>query len=989
MTFKRFMAMALLAIFALGCTKKSSVKKSFSGYKFLKEDKVESIDSTVVQLEHEKSGAHIVLLKNQDPALSFMVGFRTPPYDDTGLFHIFEHAVLEGSRLYPSKSNFFHLANSSVASFINAMTGSVYTLYPFVTRSTKDFDNLLSVYMDAVFFPNVLEDPRIIKREGWRYEMTPEGKLGINGIVLSEMKGAFSSPYRSIWFNVSRAMVPNTPYNYSSGGLPSKVATLTFDQINDAHKKYYHPQNSVIYLYGDVDLDKTLATIDKDFLSHFEKTKDYQAPKIDTQKDFNYPKAPFKASYPGKEAPHRTFLAKGYILGEDLNPTEETAASVLMQAFIENDASPLKLRILNEGLSKTTFSIGVGGEENGIALVFEGSDEDQLKKIENVINEEFDKIIKNGMDQELLTSILNSYEFSYKEKNSNGSHKGLQLGFIVLDNWINQSQPMNEALDFVTKFKKVRTLLKDEAFIKDFFKKRLEENQKTRWIVLTPDKDFSHKFNAGLDEQVQEALKAKDLAEYKKEDDIFKEWVASKESDEILAKTPILALEDIDADEKPVEFKKEMKDQTTYLEYPQETSGISYIDLYFDLSGVERENLKNLEFFTSFIQKTDTQNYKFTKLSKEIDTYLGGLSFNFTTYQSMKNLSDFKPTLKVSLRFIDENKDKAMSLVKELLINNKFTPESRIKNLVDEMKTNMVSGISGRAPGLSMSAASKSFFPAQGAFNDETGGGVFENYIHNENISPATLIKNLKLIGEQVFNQKRLYLASITATNDELKELKSNISDLKQDLPEGASENQTWAFNDQPNYDGYAIPGEVQYVSQVTSYKEKGLEYNGSMLVYARYLNNNYMTPKLREQAGAYGGGASFSKNGLFSMSTYRDPNLSKSFDIFADAVDFMEEEKLTTDKLKPAILGSLKSYYRDKSVYEKTSTMTWLYLTDQSWDDYMQTKKEILTTKPEHIAKINEVLKKALNDSSKAVAGNAKKLKAEAGFLKKVLTIQ
>lgn len=251
------------------------------------------------------------------------------------------------------------------------------------------------------------------------------------------------------------------------------------------------------------------------------------------------------------------------------------------------------------------------------------------------------------------------------------------------------------------------------------------------------------------------------------------------------------------------------------------------------------------------------------------------------------------------------------------------------------------------------------------------------------------MVKTLNEVAGQIFNQKRLFLTSITSTESKLDSLTSEVASLKKALSEKATKDQTWSFNDQPDYDGYAIPGEVQYVSQVTSYKENGMEYNGSMLVYSRYLNNNYMTPKLREQAGAYGGGASFSQNGLFRMSTYRDPNLSKSFDIFSKAVNFMENEELTEEKLKPAILGSLKPYYRDKSIYGKTNTMTWLYLTDQTWEDYMQTKKEILSTKPKHIKKINEVLKKALNDSSKAVAGNAKKIKDEAGFLKKVLTIQ
>ena len=994
-----FLSLLLIPFIISGCTGKSGSDRvggenpiksgtKISGYKEIGREVVESIGSEVVKLKHEKSGASVVLIMNGDPALSFMAGFRTPPYDDTGLFHIFEHAVLEGSRLYPSKSNFFHLANSSVASFINAMTGPVFTLYPFVTRSPKDFDNLMSVYMDAVFFPNVLQDPRIIQREGWRYELTPDKKsLAINGIVLSEMKGAFASPYRSLWFNLSRALIPNTPFSYESGGLPEKVATLTFEQIKEAHKKYYHPQNSVIYLYGDVDYAKTLKTIDQQFLSEFSKTDDYQPPKIDIQKNFNYPTPVVQASYPGSDGPSKDFVAKGFILGPELTQTEENAASVLIQAFVENDAAPLKLRVLKEGLAKSSFSASIGGRDNGMAFVFEGSESKNREALEKVITEEVEKIVKNGMDEQLLNSILNKYEFSYKEKNSNGSHKGMQLGSIVLGNWLYNLRPLEEDLDFVSQFKKLRKLLADKQYVKDFFKRYIQENDKVRWVVLQPDKNFSQKFNAGLDEQIKNALKEKGLDKFAQEDAVFKEWVAMKESPEILKKTPTLELADIKADEKPIEVQKKKGDYETLI-YPQETSGISYINLFFDLQGVSQEDLKNLELFTGFIDRTDTKNYKFDNLSKEIDTWLGGLSFSVSVYQSAKDPEKFKPALVVSLRYIDDNREKSMGLVKELLTENTFSPVERMNNLMDELKTGMVSGVSGRAPSLSMMAAIKNFYPAQGAFNEETSGGVFENYILNSEIEIEPLIQSLNRISDRVFDQKRLFLTAITASPNQIKNVEKDIKKLHSALPSNGQVDQKWSFENQADYDGYIIPGEVQYVSLATSFRGK-IDYSGTMAVYSLYLNNNYMTPKLREQAGAYGGSASFSRNGLFSMSTYKDPNLKKSLEIFSGAVDFMKNETLDAETLKPAILGSLKSYYRDKSIYAKTSFMTYLHLTDRTWEDYMQIKKEILATTPEKIQKISSVLEEVMKEAKTGVAGNASKVKAEAEFLKNILTLR
>ena len=266
-----------------------------------------------------------------------MIGFRTPPYDDTGLFHIFEHAVLAGSKRLPSKSNFFHISNSSVASLVNAFTSSDNTRYPFVTRSTQEYDNMMQSYLDAVFFPNAIKDPRIMQREGWRYEVHPQTKkMSINGIVLSEMKGVYSNPYSNLGYQIGHNLLPDTPYAFESGGFPEKISTLSFQQIVDAHKKYYHPQNSLIYLYGDLNFKEKLQKIDKLFLSEFTKNKNFKRPTISLQKNFDYPTALVEATYPGPKQANKDFVTKAFVLGPDLSSDDENAATVLMNAFVNN-----------------------------------------------------------------------------------------------------------------------------------------------------------------------------------------------------------------------------------------------------------------------------------------------------------------------------------------------------------------------------------------------------------------------------------------------------------------------------------------------------------------------------------------------------------------------------------------------------------------------------------------------------------------------------
>ena len=966
----------------------TSCTPNYPSYKTLDSFKLKSFDGKVIRLTHKKSGAQLVLIKNKDQARSFMAAFRTPPYDDTGLFHIFEHAVLAGSRLYPSKSNFKNISRSSIASFINAMTGSVYTLYPFVTRDPKDFENLLSVYMDAVFFPNIVKNPRIMKREGWRYEILPGAKtMSINGVAFSEMKGFFANPYQLLRRNLSRFFLPQTPYSYSSGGLPDKISDLQFQQIVEAHKKYYHPQNALICLYGDLDFKKTLAEIDTQFLNHFDKNKNFKTPEIPRQTDFKDSTPPLLTErYPGSKGENKDFVAKGYLL-DKLTPLEENAMSVMLNAFASNNIAPLKLHILKEKLAKSVF-YSLVGDSNALAFVFEGADSSKRKQLEDVFQEELTKIVEQGLDQKLLTSLLNKYEFLEKEGNHNSSHKGFFLNWTILDHWLYLDQSLEKKLDTVYQFKKLRHHLKDKKFVKSFFKKNFQENTRSRWLVMKPDPLFSKKFNETLKEKIAIALKQKTFSEYEKEYKLYREWILEKEPQEIIEKTPLLKLSDLKAEDNPIPFNKFQESSYEIIEYPQSTNGISYVRLFFDLKGIKEDHLKNLKLFIRLFKKTDTKNYSFKELSKEIDSYIGSIDFSIEAHQSLKNTKQFKPLMVVKLDFLNENLTKSMRLLKELLIHSKFSPEDQVQSLLEEMKTGFSHSMTRRARGFSNQSARKAFFPIYGAFNDEVKGGVFAEYFLKSKLNFLRLIPQFQSLLKNIFNQDRLHLITIVAEKNKLKTVKTKLKKLTRFLPAQGLKDQQWLFSKQKTYQGYAIPGEVQFLTETASFKDQGLKYSGVLKVYSQYLDTYFLHPRIREQAGAYGAWNSFNRNGLWTLSTYRDPNLKKSFEIFSQAVNFMKEEKLNEKKLKPAILGSLKPFYQDRSSAGKANLMTALYLSDLTWADYIKTKKEILETRPEDFQEINQALEKALKKSQKSVAGNANILKKEAPFLKEVLSL-
>lgn len=984
-----------IAIFFTVCNSKLSIASNKTNaqphdpYKILTAFQLPSLKAEVVELEHRQSGARLIIVKNFDPARTFTISFKTLPYDDTGVFHVLEHAVIEGSRLYPSKSSFNRVKNSSLASFANALTTSTSTYYPFVTKDPRDFDNLLSFYMDSVFFPKVIKDPRLVKREGWRYEVDPVTKrMSTNGIVFNEMKGKFASPYWNLFSHLHSSVLPQTPYSYSFGGQPEKVITLKFEQVVEAHKRYYHPQNSMIYLYGNIDYEKTLDTIDREFLSHFKRTPGFIPDKISLQTNSNYPSDVVQATYPAVTRGGGDFIVKSYVLGP-MERAEENAAYILISAFASSPSSPLRHRIPSESLARSIFFTDLKGHDNTYSFIFDGTEGSKRKRLGEVLDEEIDRVINQGLDQDSLTAILNEFEFSYKNKYSNGSHRGLSLGSSIRSYWLHQKQTLEQTLDVVKLFQEIRKLLQDENFIKDFFKKYLRDNDHSRWLVMKPDPSFSQKFNATIEKQIEEALKVKPIEEYEEEDKFYQQWVKAEEPPEVVNKIPLLKLSDIKVDEQPVDFKKSEMDSTQVIEYPQETSGISYVKLFFNLRGVEEEDLKNLSLFTSLIGKTDTINFPYQDLSKQIGIYTGGIGFSVASYRSAKEQEKFTPMLFVKLIFLDENREKGFSVLKELLTESQFSPLEQVNNLVKEMQSEIANSLPSQGSSLTFGAATKNLFPEFGGFRQEAKGVTFKKYMLNTEIDPKFLSSRLKKMLKDIFNQNRLDLATITGEENELGKLMGDLEKLKNSLP--VSENSTdhiWAFSHQKVYDGFAIHGEVQNNVEAVSLKDQGLQYSGSMDVYSQYLNTQFMIPRLREQGGAYNAGAYVNRY-VFILFTGNDPHLQKTFDIFSESTDFMENEKPDMEKLKPAIFGALSLYYSDTSVEEKTGLITNLHLTDQNWDDYLQTKREILNTTPEDIQELNRVLTSAFGNSIKSVAGNPEKIRQEASFLKNIVSFQ
>lgn len=963
-----------------------------SSYKIINEFYSSSIDSKVVELIHKKSGARLVLIKNQDLATSFTISFKTPPYDNTGLFHVFEHSVLDGSRMYPSKSNFLRINTASVGSFINALTGSDFTMYPFVTRNSQDFNNLLSVYMDAVFFPKVITDPKIMQREGWHYKFDSKTKkLSIEGTVFSEMQGVFNNPLRWIYKDLNKLLLPQTPYKYTNGGIPEDIATLRFEQLVQAHKIYYHPQNSTITLYGDLDYTKTLNTIDKQFLKEFTKKDKSHVPTIAKQVSFKKITSPYlRSTYPGLNTPDSSFLSKAYLL-DSLTLLEEQALQIMMRAFVINDGSSLNMQTLNLGLAKSIiYDPFLQGDNRAARFTFQGTDKSKFQDLDKLFKKEINQVIDQAFDQDLLESVLNEYEFQFKNE-KNQDLKGYTLGHMIHEYFRYKSTiSLEQALDLQTAFKKLRKLFKDKQFVKSFFKKHFKDNKKSFWLLTEPDPQHAQKFEKAITKLTNQALEKKSLTWHQEQYKKYQEWTSSKEPKSITNKLKSLKLADFVKNEKAISVYKSQVKSFEMLEYPQQTNGISYINFFFDLKGIKASQLKLLPFFIKALQKTDTKNYNYLKLSKLFNFYIGEIKFKieehpiYDTKNIQNSNNSFRTFLKVRLSVLNENYEKSLNLLQELLTHSKFSPAQRMESVISKLKSQTKISTSERAIYLAIHLAKKPFLLNRGSFLDEIKGAAFEKYILKSKKDINKIIPEFKNMFKNIFNQKRLHLVTNSSDKETLKTSKPLLIEFYSSLPKQASANQAWFFKNQKNYNSYAIESNVQYLSESFSFKDMGLSYKGSLVVYTKYLDF-HLYRLLREQGAAYGAQNSVRRDGIWTMLTYRDSNLKKSFDVFANSINLMKQElkTLNQDQLTPYILDSLKFFYKDQSIADKASFMTELHLSKLTWADHMKLKQEILKTNVKDFQKITKACEGAFLNSKKAVVGNAKKINKEFNFPK------
>ena len=956
--------------------------KKLDAYEVIEAREIEDLNSYGYLLRHKKTGARVTLLSNDDNNKVFYIGFRTPPADSTGVAHIIEHTVLCGSRNFPVKDPFIELAKGSLNTFLNAMTYPDKTVYPVASCNDKDFQNLMHVYLDAVFYPNIYREEKIFKQEGWHYELeNAEDELTINGVVYNEMKGAFSSPDDVLDREVLNSLFPDTPYGTESGGDPDVIPDLTYEEYLDFHRKYYHPSNSYIYLYGDMDMAEKLDFIDKEYLSAYEALAVDSA--IAAQESFKAPKEIQKeySIAEGESEKENTYLAYNTVIGGNLDRKLYIAFQVLDYALCSAPGAPLKQALTEHGIGKEIYST----YDNGVmqpyfSVVAKNAEADRKAEFVSIIEEVLKEQVSRGIDKKALQAGLNYFEFKYRESDFGSYPKGLIIGLQVLDSWLyDDSKPFIhiEANDTFVALKEEL----EKGYYESLIEKYLLDNTHKTVIVLSPVKGLTAKKDGELQKKLQDykaTLNAQEVADIVRQTKELEQYQEEPSPKEALEKIPLLTREDMKKEaENYINEERHAKD-TLILFHDIFTNGIGYLRFVFDIGQIPAELFPYIGVLKNVLGMVDTQNFAYGDLFHETNIKTGGVQMVVNTYTNAQNMADYKMTFEVKAKVLYENLSDAFRLVEEIILRSKFDDEKRLYDVIAEVQSRMQASMMSAGHSLAAVRA-LSYFSPTAAVAEQISGipqyRLLERLESSFDEEKEVLIKNLKQLVKSIFRPENL-MVDYTASEKEYPGIEELVEKFKQSLFTEPVEKCSYAPALEKKNEGYLTSAQVQYVCRAGNFINKGLPYTGALKVLKVMMGYDYLWNRVRVKGGAYGCMCSFGKSGDSYFVSYRDPNLEKTVEVYEKAADYIATFDADERTITQFIIGAVSDLDvpmtpATKGMYSMTG-----YLTGLPFEKVQQERDELLAVSAETIRSLAGHIRAFMEDDCLCVVGNEEKLK-------------
>lgn len=959
------------------------------GFRLNKISEIAEISANAYEFEHVKTGARLFYVAADDDNKVFYIGFRTPPKDDTGVAHIVEHSTLCGSTKYPLKEPFVELVKGSLNTFLNAMTYPDKTVYPVASRNAKDFRNLEDVYLDAVFNPAMLSTPEILLQEGWHYEIeNPDAPLTYSGVVLNEMRGAFSSPEDILSRKSLHELFPDNCYGYESGGDPDVIPSLTQEDFTAFHKKFYHPSNSYIYLYGDVDIDEQLEYLDREYLSKFDKIE--VDSEISRQPPFTEMKR-VEDFYPiGDEetADEKTFISLNYLVGDVTDSTTILGLEILSHALFTTPAAPLKKAILDSQLGK---DVDAGMDEDlrqpPFNITLTGSEPDRADKFYELVTSEMKKLVAQGIDKTLLEASISLLEFRLREADFGLAPKGLILGLRGLKTWLYGGDP-TVYFRYEDDLKTVKDGL-NARYFENLLQKYFIDNLHKVLITLAPSKTVAKE---------REAAQAAKLAEIKSKmsaDEIARVIETTKnlkirqqtpETPEALETIPIIKISDIrkDAEILPLTFRD--LDGTRILFSNVDTHGIIYLTFYFDAMKVPQQKVFYAFLLNELIGRIDTRQHSYDDLANLINLNIGGFGSHLHADAKSGDPSDFQPRLKVFAKALSSKIPAMSEILSEIFTESVFTNKKRLREIIEEEKIGLELSLQSSAIAI-IAARLASYLSPAGAYNDSAVLPFYEflkDLLANFDEKFDELVDELNDVYNRLLNRNGL-IVSVTATSELYSQFLPHFRKLIKSLPVDEHPEVEYIYPLVAQNEGLYSQSRVQYVGKGANFIKLGYEYSGALSVLEHILRYEYFWTKIRVQGGAYGAFVSFTRTGNAFFGSYRDPNLKNTLDVFDDAADFLRNFDVSDREMDKYIIGTMSKVDKPLTPSLKGQIAADFCLRGITYADRQKARDEVLSTRQKDIRALAELVAACMNENNLCVFGNETVLKDNAAIFKSV----
>ena len=937
------------------------------GFRVLNIRHIEEINADLYEMVHEKTLAKTIWLKRGDENKTFAIAFRTTPTDDTGVFHILEHSVLNGSQRYPVREPFVDLLKGSLQTFLNAMTYPDKTVYPVSSRNDKDFINLMRVYLDAVFKPLAVTKPDVFHQEGWHYEiLDPEADPIYKGVVFNEMKGAFSSPDGIRGRNLLHALFPDTCYGFESGGDPDHIPELTFQQFCDSHRKYYSPSNSFIILDGDMNIEEILGIIDDEYLSDM--TSDGARISFELQQPVISEDTVEYEISPEENPAGKAQIAYGYVVGSYEDRLSNTALSLLSQVLCGSNESPLKKAIISNGLGEDVyFSLEDGLLQSFVEIDIINTDIEKEAQIREAINNVIASMIREGIDRDELNAVLSKAEFKAKERDFGNAPKGLVFALSSLDTWLYGGDPVDGIVrDDI--FARLREKMNTGYFEELLQKLILDSNHHAR-IMLKPSTSLGQQ-KAEREKRKLAAAKAgwskEQISEMVEMNKQLAIWQATEDTPQQQATLPVLHLSDLKktATKLPLEVCRH-GGRNVVLKHELDTNGISYVSLYSDISDFSLEQLSVRALLSNLLGRIATEKFDTVHLNQQINATLG--EFNTGITFALDRQSNLTSAFTVTWSTLERNDLTGTDLIKEMLYHTSLSDRQAIRDIVRQTKTSLEQAFI-RAGNQLGSLRVSAYDSEAGVSAEYANGYEFYRFIkdleENWDSKAEEVINEMTQLYGKLFIRDRLTIGIASPAKPRI------VMAMLDEAPEGTIGEKAERKPLGHRREGIVVPANISYACMGSATTGLSDEQLGTMYVISNILSLDYLWTNVRVKGGAYGCGF-VARGNASTYRSYRDPNPANTLRIFKNAPDYLKgfcEGEQDTEKYIIGTMGDFDPLMTAKTMARRSDMDYFTGYTDEAKQRVLDS---ILATDKKAIAGSVELLEKVRDRDNICVIGN------------------